>query len=103
MNNIDYTSIVNAANLPKPKKNEEVQKVLHAEEAQLADIIAKAEANAASAKVKPCTTPSCNISWSSVLGIKSKKVKSKTHGGRKYKNRTRKRQRLRRTHRRYRR
>ena len=92
---MNYSPLVYAANLPIPKKNEEVQKVLDDEEAQLADIIAKAEANAAVTKAKPCTTPSCKISWSSYFRKKFQSRKEGKKGGFR-RRRTRKRNRTRR-------
>jgi len=77
----DYSPLLYAAKLPKYAVNKDIDKVLDAENKELEAIIAKAEANAAITKAKPCTTPSCNISWSAYFRRK-KKNNSITKGGR---------------------
>ena len=78
----DYSPLLYAAKLPKSAVNKDIDTVLDAENKELEAIIAKAEAAAALTNKKPCTTPSCNISWRSFFRRKYPKTKT---GGRKSK------------------
>jgi hypothetical protein len=82
----NYGPLLHAAKLPRPTVNKKIKAVLDAEAAELDAIIEKAAANAANTKSKPCTTPSCNISWKSFF---RKKIKTKKGGNNKRRSRRR--------------
>jgi hypothetical protein len=87
----DYSPLLYAAKLPKSAVNKDINKVLDAENKELEAIIAKAEANAAITNKKPCTTPSCNISWRSFFLRKYAKPKTGGRKSKKYHKRSNKR------------